>query len=94
MAKIIPSIASYRLDVEGHDDLYLTVEYRGKDRWGVFSASGSALARDNVLELEPFPSSRTEEYLSRTRYTLGDAMYRAELILNAEAKKREKAPSK
>lgn len=46
---------------------WLSVESRGNGRWAIF-CYGELFARDGTLVYEPLPSSRTEEFISRTRW--------------------------
>lgn len=43
------------------------IEYRGNNRWAVVQNS-NVLDKDANWYIEPFPSSRTEEYLNNTRF--------------------------
>lgn len=59
--------------------LSITVEWRGGGTWAVLRGSGWDpqlvwCEVDGVWEYEPIPSSRTSEFLARTRYPLDQAM--------------------
>jgi hypothetical protein len=57
--------------------LPITVEMRGDNRWAVCD-SGFCLNRDGEFEAEPLNSSRSREFLERTRYTFDEAWELAE----------------
>jgi hypothetical protein len=60
----------------GHRDrgyLLLTVEYRGKDLWGVFNGR-QCLGTDGLWEWEPQPSSREDDWLATHRFPLDEAL--------------------
>lgn len=50
--------------------------------YAVHNGHGLCLNSDNQLEWEPKPSSRTDEFLKRTRFDLEDAMIRAYEFVN------------
>ncbi|MEY8802169.1 hypothetical protein AB9K35_17970 [Leisingera sp. XS_AS12] len=61
-------------------DIY--VERRGPDSWAVCTASRCCINTDFERELEPFPSSRSESFLARTRFaSLDEAVSHAEAYL-------------
>lgn len=53
--------------IEGSD---LTIESRGPGAWVVRTQYGDVLGVDGAWDWEPMPSSRTPEFISRTRHTL------------------------
>lgn len=53
--------------------LDLTVERRGADTWAV-CVGRSVVMRDLTRVAEPMSSSRTEEFISATRFSLAEAM--------------------
>lgn len=58
----------------------LSIEFRDKDKWAICDG-GLVLANDNEWEYEPLPSSRSDEFKARTRYTLDEAFNRAEAYI-------------
>lgn len=52
------------------------VEARGQG-WWVVTNGGAVLNKDGQWEYEPLPSSRTDEFLARTRFTLSEAVKEA-----------------
>jgi hypothetical protein len=61
---------------EGHVDRYVftvTVEYRGKGRWAVCWLRDCA-DRNGVLDFEPIPSGREDEWLDSHRFDLDTAL--------------------
>lgn len=61
----------------------LRVELRDHDhdRWSVVGSVG-ALSRGGAWDYEPLPSSRTERWLKSHRFTLGEALRRAERVVD------------
>lgn len=55
-----------------NEDITIELREDRTDRWAVIK-SGSCLNTDLEWEYEPFPSSRDEDYLKRTRMSLEDA---------------------
>jgi len=51
----------------------IAVEFRGLGSWAVLDG-GHCLNRDGGWEREPLPSSRTEEFMSRCRFSLDEAV--------------------
>lgn len=49
------------------------VESRGAGIWAVTSGGRSVLNSDGEWEFEPMPSSRTDEFIARTRFSFSDA---------------------
>lgn len=52
------------------------IAWRGPEQW-VIAGAGCCLNTDDEWEVEPQPSSRTDEFKARTRYSLQEAMERA-----------------
>lgn len=50
------------------------------DWWAIKRGESRALNSDGEWEFEPLPSSRSDEYLARTRFTLADALRRAQAV--------------
>ena len=65
----------------GRDQEDMRIQWRGDDRWAIFNGA-SCLNRLGEWEYEPLPSSRTDEYLERNRYSLDEAMTVADAYLN------------
>lgn len=61
------SVDVYRYQCGG-----ITIERRGKDLWAV-CRYGLVYASDGQWEYEPLPSSRDDEFIRRTRYSLHNA---------------------
>jgi hypothetical protein len=57
----------------------LTVESRGPSQWAVCHP-GEVLNADGEWEWEPQPSSRTDEFIARTRFTFAEAVKRARAL--------------
>lgn len=55
----------------------IVIAWRGEDSWAVCDMD-DVLNRDGDWEFEPFPSSRTDEFKARTRFSLDEAFARAE----------------
>ena len=55
----------------------ISIEFRDTDKWAIVDVGGEVLNSENEWEWEPNPSSRTDEFKARTRYTLDDAFDRA-----------------
>lgn len=49
------------------------VEKRGKDKWCVRAFGNTVVDRDLKRQYEPMPSSRTDEFVAATRFTLDEA---------------------
>lgn len=56
-----------------------TIEDRGYGKWCI-KDGGSVLARDDTWVWEPQPSSRTDEFIAASRFTLQEAFDRAKAI--------------
>lgn len=69
-----------RLTIENTSDstLPMHIEKRGPGAW-VISSGATVLNRNNAWEFEPLPSSRTAAFIERTRFSLEEALQRAEL---------------
>lgn len=52
------------------------IEQRDEDTWAICHV-GTCLNHDGEWEVEPQPSSRTDAFKMRTRFSLADAMQRA-----------------
>lgn len=59
---------------ELHDEPVIVVEWRGGATWAVMRRSAVWSEMGQVWEHEPIPSSRTPEFLERTRYDLRFAL--------------------
>ncbi len=78
----------YRFEPNGnplHDRLVrdLRIEWRGETGWTV-SYNGTVLNRFGQMEYEPLPSSRTDEFIERTRYSLEEAERLARTFILSE----------
>lgn len=89
-------ITSLREDIELREDLLikaeklrfgadLTVESRGVSQWAVCQP-GEVLNASGEWEWEPQPSSRTDEFIARTRFTFAKAVTLAREITNPSRK--------
>lgn len=67
---ILPLMISQYRYGEGSSAIY--IEDRGNDTWAITNGS-SCLNTDFQWEWESMPSSRTDDFLKRTRYTLKEA---------------------
>lgn len=54
------------------EDVY--VEKRGEDAWCVSVFGGTVVDRDLQRHHEPMSSSRTEEFIAATRFSLAEAL--------------------
>lgn len=73
-------------DEYGHlaeDARDLRIEWRGAGTWAV-TESGCCLNDKGEWEYEPHPSSRSNEFIQRTRFPFEDAVRRANEILGAQ----------
>ena len=61
----------------------IVVEARGGGTWAV-AQGGSVLAADGLWEWEPMPSSRTDDFIARTRFSLDEALDRARAAYKGE----------
>jgi hypothetical protein len=95
-AKTAALITSLREALEQRDDLLikaeklrfgpeLTVESRGRSQWAVCQP-GEVLNASGEWEWEPQPSSRTHEFIARTRFTFAKAVTFAREIANPSRK--------
>jgi len=50
----------------------ITIQLRGSTGWAVVSDTGYVLNRDRDWEYEPAPSSRTDDFIRRTRFASSD----------------------
>lgn len=66
LEEVVSKAESFRLG------RYLTVQRRGNDRWAVATV-GMVVNPDLEEEYEMNPSSRTDEFIERTRYSLDEA---------------------
>ena len=57
--------------IDGQHDVW--VVQRGDDKWAIWDGA-FVFARDGEWEEEPFPSSRTDEFIERTRYGRDEAI--------------------
>lgn len=62
-----------------HDSRAVTVEWRGGNCWVISLGSGWSIPEvwcetNAVWESEPMPSSRSDEFIARTRYPLDEAL--------------------
>lgn len=72
-----PIPCAYRF--EGQSDL--RVEWRGGDAWCIHNGS-ACFNRDGEWEYEPMPSSREDDFIARTRYSLTEAIDLATAWIN------------
>lgn len=66
-------------DAVNRSHYVLTVEWRGNDNWCVTDGFGCYRA-DGDREYEPQPSSRDDDFISRTRFPLDEALELAKRI--------------
>ena len=64
----------FTLHVPGRGEII--IEKRGENSWAI-SDRFDVLDRNGNWRYEPLPSSRTEEFIAETRFTLEDAFERA-----------------
>ena len=62
----------------------ISIEYRGEEAWAIVIDNMNVLNRDGAAEYEPMPSSRDDEFIARTRFTLEEAWERAEALIKKE----------
>lgn len=62
-------------------ELQVRIRYRGNGFWSV-NNGGHCYNIDKNWETEPKPSSRTEEFLARTRFNIVDAITLAKIAYN------------
>lgn len=67
--KVLQGIQSISIDV----DLGLTIERRAEGLW-VVSMGRSVVTRHLSREYEPMPTSRSEEFIARTRFPMNEAL--------------------
>jgi hypothetical protein len=65
-------------DHEAAHHFTITVSWRGKGRWAVLDPRGFCLGHDGEWDYEPMNSSRTEEWLAEHRFSLSEALGRAQ----------------
>lgn len=82
---LLERVASFRFSTADGEEF--TVEQKGipenpdVDRWAIMSQSGRCCyARNGEWVWEPQPSSRTDAFYEATRYTLVEALERAEML--------------
>jgi hypothetical protein len=64
-----------KLFADDEIDPVVFIESRASDRWTVLRpGAGCALNRNLLWEHEPIPSSRTDDFRWRTRFTLDEAL--------------------
>ena len=51
----------------------IAIEKRGEGKWCVQAFGGTVVDRDLNRHYEPMPSSRTEEFIAATRFSLDEA---------------------
>lgn len=71
-----PIISAYRVE----EAPLVRVEWCGEDKWAIRNR-GECLNRNGEWEYEPLPSSRTDEFLERCRFSLADALDALKLSL-------------
>lgn len=57
----------YEVIINGEKQKYIYIESRGKDAWAVCEM-GEVLNSSGDFEYESMPSSRTDEFINRTRF--------------------------
>ena len=69
------------------DDIKVQLRNKEKKLWAI-NVGGGVLASDFMVEYEPMPSEKSEEFLERTRFTLQNALNKAEefIALHTEYK--------
>lgn len=81
-------VTEYRIgtdeDVKNHKAVY--VIYRGNNKY-VVSDHASVLSITGDWEWEPSPSNRDDEFITRTRFDLADAMKLAEGVYHENCSK-------
>jgi len=85
LSVILESLASYQ-ELVGQanrfkiaDRIYVDLRDEEEDRWAVVS-DGWVLDNENTWVREPMPSSRTDEFLERTRYSRTEAIAKAKAL--------------
>lgn len=79
LLELIGAAESFLVDAERD----IRVERRGPEAWAVREMA-SVVNRDGEREREPMPSSRDEDFIARTRYTLAEALRVARMRAEAE----------
>lgn len=77
----------------GHDsghDWDITVENRGKDRWAICLGRSCWNKTEKDFVYESLPSSRTEEFMKNSRFSLQEAVGLAQNISEVYEKARQK----
>lgn len=69
--KVAEILSQYATRFQIAEDI--AIERRGEGKWCVQVFGGTVLDRDLNRHYEPMPSSRTEEFIAATRFTLEDA---------------------
>ena len=69
--KIAEILSQYATRFQIAEDI--AIEKRGEGKWCVQVFGGTVLDRDLNRHYEPMPSSRTEEFITATRFTLEEA---------------------
>jgi hypothetical protein len=70
--KDLESKLSQAVRFQINEDVF--VEKRGEDAWCVSAFGGTVVDRDLQRHYEPMPSSRTDEFIAATRFSLSEAM--------------------
>jgi len=60
------------------------IEWRGPDKWVIVMDNMYVLNKKGQFEYEPMPSSRTDDFLSRTRFSFEEAWLKAECLIVEE----------
>lgn len=80
MAEIASKAIVFRL----FDDVL--IESRGMNLWAVTTGGRSVLNNMGEFEFEPMPSSRSDEFIARTRFSFSDAWVRATNLIQQNMK--------
>lgn len=63
-----PTVNQFVLDEDDDQPMNLTVEFRGKTGWAICNGRCCLSKEDSDFEYETFPSSRTDDFIARTRF--------------------------
>ena len=78
MLSLINLVTRFTIENPSDSTLPLHIEKRGPGTW-VICSGATVLNRNNAWEFEPLPSNRTTAFIERTRFSLEEALQRAEL---------------
>ncbi|WP_217925125.1 hypothetical protein [Miltoncostaea oceani] len=66
--ELVPFISQFSLE-----ETRVTISLRDRDRWAIVRSGGFCMNRSGQWEYEPLPSSRSDDFIARTRFTLTEA---------------------